>query len=862
MVDVQLEVIDLSTGQTVGTFSLTICTPQAYELDIGSYQFKATYLPTGEVQTQSVSIIEGTNPQLDFTFTPVVVPPPSGDYDYTLDVNQAGAFIVKDVNGTTVHTDASIILAIQWMANVAAPSNKKCLVKNLGQRDSNITQTSPSGLARIFNLTQGMNLDLETGLIIHNTNPTNWGLLSFDGRFSGDNQRNGCLIQGIGGRVAILGAGDTVGGEKGVYIRQGSKITLRNLEIGKTGSMAVNMDADAGGETPAYNDHNTFEDIYIHEWAQGPYTALGFGIDGSYNIVRRCIMDGMHSGNTRSAMYIGAETSPSHDNLVEDCEFLNTRYDNGVYLNSWNPGQGFVVHDNIFRRIHCAGNQAGGHSGFKCRPASYNIVEDLLSELNEYGIDNGTGPLGLGMGDDGHGHPNDGWCRGNRFIRGIIRSNIKVGIVLTVDYDNTGVEQNYYDLYLFQNPTGIWFCNYSGGDGGSGFIQDNIFFITIDRSTRHGMQLSAHGAVNAYSQRNHFIGIIKDSADAVYIDDPGVMDNYFDLVISNCGATPIIDNGTRNRWNGVGKYAYGLSITPPSSDWNDGDIVINTSDNTSWIRLSGNMVRLNVGQAIPQLTYMERKGGLPAGTAQFIDKSFVSGRTITSWLWDFGDGTATSTLQHPVHVYATKGTYNVTLTVTDNLGNKTTTVQSVDVTEEVHRTLTILPTSNGSTNPASGNYLIADGQTQSVFFSPATGYVLDHWELDGVNIGLQNPIPILMYADHTVGAFSRLIPPEKGTLQVHTFLDDTEVVTQVEIVGIGSYGTPLTIDLDPSVYTLNCTYLGQTQTKTATILAGQVVTVEFRFISPTPITSAILPAGIAILSVAGLVYYLATRKKR
>lgn len=70
MVDVELEVIDLSTGQSVGNFSLTICEAKVYELDIGSYRFKATYLATGEVKESDRSIVEGVNPPLDFTFIP------------------------------------------------------------------------------------------------------------------------------------------------------------------------------------------------------------------------------------------------------------------------------------------------------------------------------------------------------------------------------------------------------------------------------------------------------------------------------------------------------------------------------------------------------------------------------------------------------------------------------------------------------------------------------------------------------------------------------------------------------------------------------------------------------------------------
>lgn len=46
--------------------------------------------------------------------------------------------------------------------------------------------------------------------------------------------------------------------------------------------------------------------------------------------------------------------------------------------------------------------------------------------------------------------------------------------------------------------------------------------------------------------------------------------------------------------------------------------------------------------------------------------------TPTSYLWNFGDG-QTSTLANPTHIYATAGTYTVTLTVSNAAGNNTTT---------------------------------------------------------------------------------------------------------------------------------------------------------------------------------------------
>ena len=50
-------------------------------------------------------------------------------------------------------------------------------------------------------------------------------------------------------------------------------------------------------------------------------------------------------------------------------------------------------------------------------------------------------------------------------------------------------------------------------------------------------------------------------------------------------------------------------------------------------------------------------------TVQFTDLSTAAGSSITSWLWDFGDGT-TGTVKNPVHIYTSAGNYNVTLRVT------------------------------------------------------------------------------------------------------------------------------------------------------------------------------------------------------
>ena len=52
--------------------------------------------------------------------------------------------------------------------------------------------------------------------------------------------------------------------------------------------------------------------------------------------------------------------------------------------------------------------------------------------------------------------------------------------------------------------------------------------------------------------------------------------------------------------------------------------------------------------------------------------------SVTAWAWDFGDG-GTSAVANPQHTYAAAGTYNVTLTTTDNLGATGWVTQQVTV---------------------------------------------------------------------------------------------------------------------------------------------------------------------------------------
>ena len=52
---------------------------------------------------------------------------------------------------------------------------------------------------------------------------------------------------------------------------------------------------------------------------------------------------------------------------------------------------------------------------------------------------------------------------------------------------------------------------------------------------------------------------------------------------------------------------------------------------------------------------------------------------ITSWFWDFGDGTTSTDMAPPPHAYVDKGNYYVTLRVANAAGTNTTGAVQVHV---------------------------------------------------------------------------------------------------------------------------------------------------------------------------------------
>jgi PKD repeat protein len=81
-------------------------------------------------------------------------------------------------------------------------------------------------------------------------------------------------------------------------------------------------------------------------------------------------------------------------------------------------------------------------------------------------------------------------------------------------------------------------------------------------------------------------------------------------------------------------------------------------------------------QPVASFTANQTTGDATAGNPFVVQFTDTSTGSPISWQWNFGDGTANSTLKNPVHSYLNAGAYNVTLTVSD--GTNYNTIQEFD----------------------------------------------------------------------------------------------------------------------------------------------------------------------------------------
>jgi PKD repeat protein len=124
-----------------------------------------------------------------------------------------------------------------------------------------------------------------------------------------------------------------------------------------------------------------------------------------------------------------------------------------------------------------------------------------------------------------------------------------------------------------------------------------------------------------------------------------------------------------------------------------GFVVLASNDTTKKYWFSDESLGAAVTAPVANFT-VSPATGTAGQTTTFTNTSTGSGNTYS---WNFGDGSAASTSASPTHVYATQGTYSVTLTATNAGGSNAKTVSYV-----VNAATTTGPVADFTASPTTG----------------------------------------------------------------------------------------------------------------------------------------------------------------
>lgn len=136
------------------------------------------------------------------------------------------------------------------------------------------------------------------------------------------------------------------------------------------------------------------------------------------------------------------------------------------------------------------------------------------------------------------------------------------------------------------------------------------------------------------------------------------------------------------------------------SDWTNGTAISGTSlsvsgpgiDGVDWRAKAIFLASFGSVDNTPSASFTSNCSG---GTCMFDGLASSDDGSISSYTWDFGDGTPAGSGAQPSHTYTKGGTYHVTLTVTDDIGQ--TGSMTADVFADIANTLPIAVSSGSCT---------------------------------------------------------------------------------------------------------------------------------------------------------------------
>ena len=243
------------------------------------------------------------------------------------------------------------------------------------------------------------------------------------------------------------------------------------------------------------------------------------------------------------------------------------------------------------------------------------------------------------------------------------------------------------------------------------------------------------------------IALFTTDANYSYITLPSVPAGWTLLTIPFSSLTP---GGTGVNLSAVNwiQFTYQTNAVASQIWYDDIEVPAIGGPSVPVVTASCNPTSVQVGQYIA-FNALVTSGGTPPFSYQWLynsDKTPVPGFPATS---------------NPSVTYGAPITITVICRVTDSLSNTgdspVVTATWTPITQQYTLTIGVSPSGGGTTSPTTSSYNA--GTIVPVTAYVASGYIFDHWELDGVGQGNANPLSVTVDANKTLTAVFVSIPP-------------------------------------------------------------------------------------------------------
>ena len=225
------------------------------------------------------------------------------------------------------------------------------------------------------------------------------------------------------------------------------------------------------------------------------------------------------------------------------------------------------------------------------------------------------------------------------------------------------------------NGTGAW--DFGDGTRGVGvapihqYARAGTYTVTLTVTNDLGQSATTSSPITVSATSSQVVARFTFSPTT-----PGVSDDVFFNASSST-----VTNGTFAWDFGDGTRGVGVAPTHQYSRAATYTVTLTVTNGLGQSAAASITVPVSPNSTVAAFTFSPTNPTISRGTNTVIFDATPSSAGVTSWVWDFGDGSTAGTGQRTTHTFSVVGTWVVRLTVTDAAGRTATTVQNVPVVQ-------------------------------------------------------------------------------------------------------------------------------------------------------------------------------------